>query len=123
MKKILIIGATSAIAEATARLYAEDGDRLALVARNRERLDAVASDLRERGADSVACFVMDANDFARHEEVLAEAELVFVNTTRKKEEMSPGQEVRKGFLLKNFLLNRFTQSNILDHLSVPQLFI
>lgn len=74
MKKILIIGATSSIAEATARLYAADGDRIALVARNQARLDAIASDLRERGADSVACFVMDANDFDRHEGVLAEAD-------------------------------------------------
>jgi short-subunit dehydrogenase len=32
MKKILIIGATSAIAEATARIYAEEGNELFLVA-------------------------------------------------------------------------------------------
>lgn len=74
MKKILIIGATSAIAEATARLYAENGDRLALIARNESHLDAVAQDLRHRGADSVATFVLDANDFDRHEEVLLAAD-------------------------------------------------
>ncbi len=74
MKKILIIGATSAIAEATARLHAEDGDRLALIARNESHLEAVAQDLRQRGAESVSSFVMDANDFARHEEVLAAAD-------------------------------------------------
>lgn len=73
MKKILIIGATSAIAEATARLYAKDGDRIGLIARNESHLEAVAQDLRQRGAESVTTFVMDANDFARHEMVLASA--------------------------------------------------
>jgi short-subunit dehydrogenase len=38
MKKILVIGATSAIAEATARLFAARGDALFLVARNAEHL-------------------------------------------------------------------------------------
>ena len=50
--KILIIGATSAIAKATARLYAEQGQELFLVARNEERLLALANDLKVRGADS-----------------------------------------------------------------------
>ncbi len=74
MKKILIIGATSAIAEATARLYAGDGARLSLVARNPDRLEAVAADLRQRGAESVETFVMDANEFERHETVLNAAD-------------------------------------------------
>ncbi|MDG2031135.1 MAG: SDR family oxidoreductase [Phycisphaerales bacterium] len=74
MKKILIIGATSAIAEATARLYAEDGARLSLIARNPDRLEAVAADLRQRGAESVETFVLDANEFERHETVLNAAD-------------------------------------------------
>ena len=48
-RNVLIVGATSAIAEATARLFAANGDRLYLVARNRDRVDAVAADLRVRG--------------------------------------------------------------------------
>jgi len=50
---VLILGATSAIAEATARLYAKDGASLALVGRDPSRLAAVAADLRARGAAQV----------------------------------------------------------------------
>ena len=49
MKKILVIGATSAIAEATARIWAQRGDELFLVARNEERLNLVTKDLKVRG--------------------------------------------------------------------------
>ncbi|HEX3125017.1 MAG TPA: short-chain dehydrogenase, partial [Rhodanobacteraceae bacterium] len=44
MRKILIIGATSAIAAATARLFAARGDAMFLVARNAEHLRAVVAD-------------------------------------------------------------------------------
>ncbi|WP_301101741.1 SDR family oxidoreductase [Propionivibrio sp.] len=60
MQKILIIGATSAIAEATARLWAARGDALFLVGRRAGRLNAIAADLRLRGAAAVGCCVMDA---------------------------------------------------------------
>ena len=66
MKKVLIIGATSAIAEATARRFAAEGASLYLLARNQERLDALASDLKIRGAALVAQESFDANDFASH---------------------------------------------------------
>ena len=49
MKKILIIGATSVIAEHCARLWAARGDILYLVARNEKRLTEIASDLKLRG--------------------------------------------------------------------------
>ena len=74
MRKILIIGATSAIAEATARIFAERGDALYLVARNEARLAAIASDLSVRGSPRVGCEVIDANDLAAHESMLARAE-------------------------------------------------
>lgn len=59
MKRVLILGATSAIAQETARLFAGRGDALHLVARNRERLDAVAADLRARGAGTVTTALHD----------------------------------------------------------------
>ena len=74
MRKILIIGAASAIAEATARRFAQDGDRLYLVGRNPERLAAIASDLKIRGATQVETAVMDANDTGRHAELIIQAE-------------------------------------------------
>jgi len=67
---VLIIGATSAIARATARRYAARGDRLHLIARNGDLLKQAADDLRVRGASSVTCSRLDVNDFDRHEKVL-----------------------------------------------------
>ncbi|MEI7612445.1 MAG: SDR family oxidoreductase [Betaproteobacteria bacterium] len=62
MQKILIIGATSAIAEATARLWAERGAALFLVGRKAERLEIIAADLRVRGAASVSSLAIDVCD-------------------------------------------------------------
>lgn len=67
MARILIVGATSAIAHETARCFAARGDSLFLVARNAERLGMVASDLRSRGAAQIETAVMDALDYAQHE--------------------------------------------------------
>lgn len=67
MKHILIIGATSTIAEATARIFAQRGDRLYLLARNQERLSPLAKDLKIRGAASVDYGRFDVNDFDAHE--------------------------------------------------------
>lgn len=61
MRKILIVGATSAIAEAFARRVAARGDALVLAGRQVERLEAIAADLRSRGAAQVAVAVFDAS--------------------------------------------------------------
>ena len=67
---ILIVGAGSAIAEAVARIYAAQGHRLFLVARNAEKLGVICDDLQVRGAAWVGSLVMDANDYDRHEDML-----------------------------------------------------
>jgi len=74
MKKILIVGATSAIAEATARIWALAGNQLFLVARNAEKLEAISADLRVRGCQKVETFVMDINDFDAQPAMLDAAE-------------------------------------------------
>ncbi|MBM3547585.1 MAG: SDR family oxidoreductase [Alphaproteobacteria bacterium] len=74
MRKVLIVGATSAIAQATARLLAAKGDHLFLAGRAAERLEMVRQDLAVRGAASVGVFTIDANDRARHEALLNAAE-------------------------------------------------
>jgi short-subunit dehydrogenase len=66
MKKILIVGATSAIAIACAREWANEGASFYLVARDLTKLEQVSSDLLARGAHSVAVEVMDAVDFSAH---------------------------------------------------------
>jgi decaprenylphospho-beta-D-erythro-pentofuranosid-2-ulose 2-reductase len=74
MKRILVIGASSAIAESTARRFAERGDSLFLVGRKSTVLDSMCADLRVRGAGAVGMHVLDANDFGAHEGMLAAAE-------------------------------------------------
>jgi short-subunit dehydrogenase len=72
-KKILVLGATSGIAEATCRIWAAEGASLFLVARNAEKLAAVAADLRIRGARYVDTAVADLDDTSKHPELLAHA--------------------------------------------------
>ncbi len=70
MKKILIIGATSAIATACARQWAGQGSEFFLVARNIEKLGQTAADLQARGAKAVTLHRMDATDLTAHPEML-----------------------------------------------------
>ncbi|HEX8544126.1 MAG TPA: SDR family oxidoreductase [Pseudomonas sp.] len=70
MKRILIIGATSAIATACARLWASEGSDFFLVARNAAKLEQTAADLKSRGAKVVTLHEMDATDFAAHPAML-----------------------------------------------------
>ncbi|MDC0347756.1 SDR family oxidoreductase [Gammaproteobacteria bacterium] len=74
MKRVLIIGATSAIAEHCARIWATKGDALHLVARNQQHVEAIASDLKVRGASSVTTYCSDLNNVDRHEELLKAAD-------------------------------------------------
>lgn len=73
MLRILVIGATSAIAHETARCFAHDGASFYLVARNQAKLDAIAADLRAHGAGDVACRTLDMNAFDEHEALFNEA--------------------------------------------------
>jgi decaprenylphospho-beta-D-erythro-pentofuranosid-2-ulose 2-reductase len=71
--RLLIIGATSAIATAVARRYAARGARIHLMGRRADAVEAAAADLRVRGAGEVKATVLDANDTARHSAALAAA--------------------------------------------------
>ena len=67
---VLIIGATSAIAEAMARRYAKRSANLYLLARNEDRLATIADDLTVRGAASVIVAPFDAAEIDSHEKLL-----------------------------------------------------
>lgn len=73
MRKILIVGATSAIAEATARVWAQRGDKLFLAARNAAQLQSVSDDLKVRGAAFVGSKVFEATAFEQHAALLQDA--------------------------------------------------
>lgn len=70
MRRVVIFGATSAIAEATARLFAGKGDRICLVGRRPDRLEEIAADLRVRGAPQVEVVVADLAETGGHRQLV-----------------------------------------------------
>lgn len=73
MNRVLILGATSAIAQECAKIFAARGDRLFLVARDPQRLQALVSDLKVRGAAEVASQAADLSDLGAHEALVSAA--------------------------------------------------
>lgn len=72
MNKMLILGATSAIAEATARCFAAQGAALFLVGRNAQHLAAIAADLQLRGASQVLTQTQDLLTTEQHPQLIAD---------------------------------------------------
>lgn len=72
--RLLIAGATSAIAGEVAKCFAAEQAELFLVARDPEKLAAVAADLRVRGAQRVETALLDLTDVRRHAEVIEAAD-------------------------------------------------
>ena len=71
--KIVIFGATSAIAQETAKCFAADGADLVLVGRDAARLTAIGADLKVRGANQVTSIVADLADLSGHTSLIQEA--------------------------------------------------
>lgn len=122
MQNILIIGATSAIATATARLYARRGARLYLLARNGERLAALTSDLEIRGARAVTGAEFDATNTGSHRELLETAytalgrvDLVLVAHGTLPEQRACEQDV--ALALREFEVNASGTLSLLGHLA------
>ena len=69
---MIILGATSAMAEALARIYAAERADLVLVGRRADRLEEMAADLRARGAAHVTVAAADLGDASRAAEQLAD---------------------------------------------------
>lgn len=72
-RRVIVLGALSAIAEATCRRLAAKGAALALFARDSSKLATLATDLRLRGAARVECFTMDLAGADDPRPALAEA--------------------------------------------------
>jgi hypothetical protein len=73
MQNILIIGATSAIAQATIRRYADQHATLYLLGRNAAQLELIANDAKVRGAQAVHFAPLNVNDFEAHHGALTQA--------------------------------------------------
>ena len=66
MKTILILGATSDLAQAIAKRYAAEGWHIILAARNKEMLGVISEDLRIRSTAEIEPIEFDARDFSSH---------------------------------------------------------
>ena len=71
MKNILIVGATSAIAVETAKIWAGRGATFMLVGRNEGKLRQTADDLVARGAVAAHVYVLDMNQIEQHAHLLS----------------------------------------------------
>lgn len=78
LKRVVLFGATSAIAEQTARRLVAEGSSLYCVGRNQEKLAAILDDLRVRANDSqcIEGCVADLTDSTLHGHLIATAECV-----------------------------------------------
>lgn len=70
MANILIIGATSAIAKATARRYAKPANQLYLIGKAEQKLVLLSKDLLARGAARVEIGTLDVSQFDQHQSVI-----------------------------------------------------
>ena len=70
MANILIIGANSAIAKATARRYAQPANQLYLIGRDEKRLATLSQDLQARGTAKVDTAVLDVSHFDLHQSTI-----------------------------------------------------
>tara|TARA_B100000686_G_scaffold354877_1_gene467892 strand:+ start:4038 stop:4772 length:735 start_codon:yes stop_codon:yes gene_type:complete len=77
--KILLIGATSAIAKAFARSYAEKSAHFYLLARNQNQLKELANDLKIRGASSTSYSAIDLAHTKTHSAAMRNAGEFLVN--------------------------------------------
>lgn len=120
--RVLILGATSAIAHEVGRAYAREGAALALAARQPDKLAANAADLRARGAADVAEVAFDAHDFDRHGPAIEEAwtafggfdaALVAYGTLPDQEQVATNPEAA----VEAFRLNATSVISVLTHLA------
>jgi short-subunit dehydrogenase len=83
-KRILILGAASAIAESAAKLWAAQGASLALVARSSDRLETIAANLKTLDAAETHVFALDCAhadarvEFARMVEALGRIDVALL---------------------------------------------
>jgi NADP-dependent 3-hydroxy acid dehydrogenase YdfG len=72
-RRLMVIGATSGIAQETSRYFAAEHARLFLVGRDQAKLESVADDLTVRGAEAVRICVADLTDESIHPAIISSA--------------------------------------------------
>jgi decaprenylphospho-beta-D-erythro-pentofuranosid-2-ulose 2-reductase len=117
-KRVLVLGATSRIAQEFARRLAERRCRIVLVARQGQRMEAVADDLRCRGAEEIACLTTDLSVSQEHASVLERAWTCFGGVDLALVaygSYAEGDEAEKTSMLLNLLTTNFVSA---AHLSI-----
>jgi decaprenylphospho-beta-D-erythro-pentofuranosid-2-ulose 2-reductase len=72
-RRVLILGATSGIAQETSRCFAAEHAKIFLVARDSQKLAAVADDLKVRGAEAVETHQADLTAYSDHPAIIKRA--------------------------------------------------
>ena len=76
MSTVVISGASAGVGRATVRRFAGPGTRIALIARNRDRLEAAAEEVRRAGGEALV-LPLDVADAAAVEDAAARTEAAF----------------------------------------------
>ena len=109
MKKILIFGATSAIAESCCRQFAIQNKSLFLYGRDKNKLQLIAKDLKIRGALQVAFDYFDAEEHQENARLLiekADKELIGFDTVVLAHGILPNQrKCQKSIKLSQQVIN------------------
>src|ERR1700751_826176 len=72
-RRVLILGATSGIAQQASRCFAAERAKLFLVARDEKKLKTLTDDLRIRGAQAVETFCADLTDYSVQAVIISRA--------------------------------------------------
>ena len=122
MKNILIIGATSAIAKECAKIWAQRGDKLYLVARNDKKLKDITENLIKINNNPIKNFCFDFNNQNEHilmldkaEEELKDIDLVLIShgTLLSQKDC----EINVELAIKEIKNNAISTISILTHLA------
>jgi len=81
-KTVIITGGSEGVGAATARMFAEAGANLMLVARDKKKLDAIAEELRAK--TKVEIFPMDVSDTEACVDVFKKAAFEFGTSSRRR---------------------------------------
>ncbi len=122
MKKTVIFGASSAIAEAVARRRAARGDTLFLFGRSEQKLSAIAEDLRVRGATKVYFEACDLTATEQHSTLIDKAfhilnglDIALICHGR----LTPQNDAQHDFRIveSDFQINFISAASMLTHLA------
>lgn len=79
IKRMVVFGATSAIAESVLRLYATRNVAMLLIARNAEKLAPIIADLSTRGASKVDSIITDLDNLSQHPDLFHQIHTLMPN--------------------------------------------